>query len=150
MNNEELQNRIVENVQNKIAIFEFKKEDKKMKQGTKKLANIAAIVAVAVGLSVGTVYAGTMIYEKIWKEPTKISQEELDKEVEKIKEPITTEEKEKMIDDENAIEIANEVVKNLGYNQITFKESNIVRGYDLRNHYILSTETDPSDRKSVV
>ena len=29
MNNEELQNRIVENVQNKIAIFEFKKEDKK-------------------------------------------------------------------------------------------------------------------------
>ena len=79
MNNEELQNRIVENVQNKIAIFEFKKEDKKMKQGTKKLANIAAIVAVAVGLSVGTVYAGTMIYEKIWKEPTKISQEELDK-----------------------------------------------------------------------
>ena len=86
MNNEELQNKIVEKVQDKIAIFEFKKEDKKMKQSTKKLANIAATVVIAIGLSVGTVYAGTIIYEKIWKEPTKVSQEELDKEVEKIKE----------------------------------------------------------------
>lgn len=144
MNNEELQNKIVEKVQDKIAIFEFKKEDKKMKQSTKKLANIAATVVIAIGLSVGTVYAGTIIYEKIWKEPTKVSQEELDKEVEKIKEPITAEEKEKMINDEKAIEIANEVVKNLGYDKITFKESNIVRGYDSKNHYILSTETDSS------
>lgn len=144
MNNEELQNKIVEKVQDKIAIFEFKKEDKKMKQGTKKLANIAATVVIAIGLSVGTAYAGTIIYEKIWKEPTKVSQEELDKEVEKIKEPITAEEKEKMINDEKAIEIANEVVKNLGYDKITFKESNIVRGYDSKNHYILSTETDSS------
>ena len=144
MNNEELQNKIVEKVQDKIAIFEFKKEDKKMKQGTKKLANLAATVVIAIGLSVGTAYAGTIIYEKIWKEPTKVSQEELDKEVEKIKEPITAEEKEKMINDEKAIEIANEVVKNLGYDKITFKESNIVRGYYSKNHYILSTETDSS------
>lgn len=144
MNNEELQNRIVEKVQDKIAIFEFKKEDKKMKQGTKKIVNIAATVVIGIGLSIGTAYAGTIIYEKIWKEPTKVSQEELDKKVEKIKEPITAEEKEKMINDEKAIEISNEVVKNLGYDKITFKESNIVRGYDSKNHYILSTETDSS------
>lgn len=144
MNNKELQNRIIENVQDKIAIFEFEKEDKKMKQGTKKLVNIAATVVIAIGLSVGTVYAGTIIYEKIWKKPTKVSQEQLDKKVEKIKEPITLEEKENMITDEKAIEIANEVVKNLGYDKITFKESNIVRGYDSKNYYILRTETDSS------
>ena len=144
MNNKELQNRIIENVQDKIAIFEFEKEAKKMKQGTKKLVNIAATVVIAIGLSVGTVYAGTIIYEKIWKKPTKVSQEQLDKKVEKIKEPITLEEKENMITDEKAIEIANEVVKNLGYDKITFKESNIVRGYDSKNYYILRTETDSS------
>ncbi len=144
MNNEELQNKIIEKVQDKIAIFELKKEDKKMKQYSKKIANIAATVVVAIGLSVGTAYAGTVIYEKIWKEPTKISQEELDKEIEKIKEPITKEEKEEMINNEEAIEIVNEMLQNLGYDKITFKEINIVRGYDSKNHYILSTETDSS------
>ena len=30
----------------------------------------------------------------------------------------------------------------MGYERIAFKEVNIVRGYDSKNHYILSTETD--------
>lgn len=115
-----------------------------MQQTTKKIVNIAATVAITIGLSVGTVYAGTFIYEKIWKEPTKISQEELDKEVEKIKEPITDKEKKEMINNAKAIEIANEVLQNLGYDKTTFKETNIIRGYDSKNHYILSTETDSS------
>lgn len=144
MNNEDLQNRIMEKVQDKIAVFELKEEDKRMKQCTKKFTNIAAVVAITVGLSIGTVYAGSIMYEKIWKEPTKISQEEVNREEEKIKEPITIEEKEKMISDEKAIEIANNVLKNLGYNNITFKETNIVRGYDSKNHFIVSTETDLS------
>ena len=142
MNDEELQNKIIEKVQDKIAIFELKKEDKKMKQYSKKIANIAATVVITIGLSVGTAYAGTVIYEKIWKEPTKVSQEELDKEIEKIKEPITAKEKEEMISEEKAIEISNEILQTLGYERIAFKEVNIVRGYDSKNHYILSTETD--------
>lgn len=72
MNSEDLSNRILEKVQDRIAIFEFEKEDKSMKQSTKKLTNIAATVILTVGLSVGTAYAGTIIYEKIWKEPTRI------------------------------------------------------------------------------
>lgn len=148
MNDEELQNKIIEKVQDKIAIFELKKENNKMKQYSKKIANIAATVVVAIGLSVGTVYAGTVIYEKIWKEPTKVSQEELDKKVEKIKEPITAEEKEEMISEEKAIEISNEILQTLGYERIAFKEVNIVRGYDSKNHYILSTETD--SKKGIV
>lgn len=142
MNNKELQNRIIEKVQDKIAIFQLKEEDNKMQQKSKKVVNIAATVAITIGLSVGTVYAGTVIYDKIWKEPIKISQEELDKEVEKIKEPITEEEKGEMLNDEKAIEMANEILQNLGYDKTTFKETNIVRGYDSKNHYILSTKAD--------
>ncbi len=37
MNNNNLSNRIIEKVQDKIAIFEFKKEDKNMKRNAKKL-----------------------------------------------------------------------------------------------------------------
>ena len=72
MNNEDLSKRILENVQDRIAIFEFEKEDKTMKQNAKRIANIVALVVVIIGLSVGTVYAGTVIYEKIWKEPTRL------------------------------------------------------------------------------
>lgn len=144
MNNEELQNKIIEKVQDKIAIFEFKKEDKRMKQHTKKIINVAATIVVTIGLSVSTAYAGTIIYEKIWKEPSRISQEEINKEIEKIKAPITSEEKETMISDEKAKEIANEILQKLGYNKITFKEINIARGYDSKNHYILTLETNSS------
>lgn len=72
MNNEDLSNRILEKVQDRIAIFEFEKEDNNMKQSTKKLANMVAILVIIVGLSVGTAYAGNVIYEKIWKEPTRL------------------------------------------------------------------------------
>lgn len=72
MNNNDLSNRILEKVQDRIAIFEFEKEDNNMKQSAKKLANMVAMLVMIVGLSVGTVYAGTVIYEKIWKEPTRI------------------------------------------------------------------------------
>lgn len=72
MNNDNLSNRILEKVQDRIAIFEFEKEDNNMKRSTKKFANIVAILIMIVGLSVGTVYAGNVIYEKIWKEPTRL------------------------------------------------------------------------------
>lgn len=105
MNNEDLQKRILEKVQDRIAIFEFEKEEKEMKKPTKKLANIAATVIITVGISVGTVYAGGIIYEKIWKEPTRI--ETTDNE-------ITPEILEKNIPEEEAKRIAQEKLKQLG------------------------------------
>ena len=105
MNNEELQKRILEKVQDRIAIFEFEKEESRMKKSTKKLANIAATVVITVGLSVGTVYAGGIIYEKIWKEPTRI--EASDNE-------ITPEILEKNIQEEDAKKIAQNKLIELG------------------------------------
>ena len=105
MNNEDLQKRILEKVQDRIAIFEFEKEEKEMKKPTKKLANIAATVIIIVGISIGTVYAGGIIYEKIWKEPTRI--ETTDNE-------ITPEILEKNIPEEEARRIAKDKLIQLG------------------------------------
>lgn len=105
MNNDELQKRIIEKVQDKIAIFEMNKEDKKMKQSTKKIMNIAATVVVTIGLSVGTVYAGTIIYEKIWKEPTRIDLSE---------DKITDEIINKSISEEDAKKIAQDKLIQVG------------------------------------
>lgn len=104
MNNDELQKRIIEKVQDKIAIFEMNKEDKKMKQSTKKIMNIAATVVVTIGLSVGTVYAGTIIYEKIWKEPTRIDLSE-DKITDEIINKSISEEEAKKIAQDKLIQI---------------------------------------------
>ena len=105
MNNDELQKRIIEKVQDKIAIFEMNKEDKKMEQSTKKIMNIAATVVVTIGLSVGTVYAGTIIYEKIWKEPTRIDLSE---------DKITDEIINKSISEEDAKKIAQDKLIQVG------------------------------------
>lgn len=105
MNNDELQKRIIEKVQDKIAIFEMNKEDKKMKQSTKKIMNRAATVVVTIGLSVGTVYAGTIIYEKIWKEPTRIDLSE---------DKITDEIINKSISEEDAKKIAQDKLIQVG------------------------------------
>lgn len=104
MNNDELQKRIIEKVQDKIAIFEMNKEDKKMKQSTKKIMNIAATVVVTIGISIGTVYAGTIIYEKIWKEPTRIDLSE-DKITDEIINKSISEEEAKKIAQDKLIQI---------------------------------------------
>lgn len=101
MNNEDLPNRIIEKVQEKIAIFELKKEERKMKINSKRLVNIAATAILVTGLSIGTVYAGTVIYEKIWKEPTRIDMSEESYKItdETIKENISEEEAKKVAQD---------------------------------------------------
>lgn len=72
MNNEELQNKIIENVKDKIAIYELENENKNDKFDIKKIRNIAAVAVLTIGLSISTAYGANIIYEKIWKEPTKI------------------------------------------------------------------------------
>ena len=72
MSNEELQNKIIENVKDKIAIYELEKENRNDKFSMKKFRNVAAVAVLTIGLSIGTAYGANIIYEKIWKEPTKI------------------------------------------------------------------------------
>ena len=120
MINEDLQKRILEKVQDRIAIFEFEKEESRMKKSTKKLVNIAATVIITVGLSVGTVYAGGIIYEKIWKEPTRIDVADNE---------ITAEILEKNIPEEEAKKIAQDKLIELGLEDEEIKKTNHYRLY---------------------
>ena len=61
---------ILENVQMKIAISYFKKEDKKVYK--KSIAQIAAIIVLCIGLATSVVYASVIVYQNIMKEPDKL------------------------------------------------------------------------------
>ncbi len=92
----------------------------------------------------GIVLATYAIYEKVWKTPTIVEQEEIEKEIEKIKEPITDEEKEKMISEEKIIIIGENILKTLGYEKMDFETIDIVKGYDLKSHYVLTAGVNNS------
>ena len=70
MNNSELNERILKKLQNKIAISNFKKEEFNMSKS--KILKMVATFIISIGITMGVVYAGTIVYEKIWKEPQRV------------------------------------------------------------------------------
>ena len=99
-------------------------------------------VAVITGcLLVGCtgVMAVSYIYDKIWKEPVVVSRVE---EEQKIKEEISDTEKIGFITEEEAIEIANQLLVKLGYKNQKFTKVSLNRGYDSEysKHYLLKSE----------
>ena len=87
-----------------------------------------------------------VVYEKIWKEPLKISVEEAEKEINEqekiVKEKIREEEKKSFITENKAIEIANQKLNILGYDEQKFKEIKLIRDYESNIHYLLSTSNE--------
>ena len=70
MENKDFNNKILENVKFKIAISNFEKEEKPMSK--QKVLKMVAMFVVIIGLLASVTYAGSVIYEKIFKEPEKI------------------------------------------------------------------------------
>ena len=64
MKQEELKQKILPKVEAKIAIANFQKEENKMSK--KKIAKMVATFVIAIGITMGVAYAGTVIYEKKW------------------------------------------------------------------------------------
>lgn len=99
--------------------------------------NKVAMIILSLIMSGTVVFATSyMVYESIWKEPEKITKEEIENEVQKIKEPITEAEKSELITEEQAVEKSNDILEKIGYKE-DFNEVNIIRGYDSKMHYIL-------------
>lgn len=103
--------------------------------------NKVAVLILSLVMS-GTVVLATsyIVYENIWKEPEKISEEEMEIEVQKVKEPIKEEEKKLLIGEEEAIKIANDILKKIGYEESIIEKADIIRGYDSKKHYLLNGE----------
>lgn len=99
------------------------------------------VVAITCCLIMGCtgVMAVNYIYEKIWKEPVRVSQKEQEQ---KIKEEIKDDEKVGLITENDAVKTANRILEKLGYKNKTFSEAILIRGYDSENskHYLLKSE----------
>ena len=118
MNND----KIFEKVKMKIAISNVKEEDIVMENKTKGILKTVATALAGIVLSTGVVFAGTVVYENIWKTPEKIQLSSGDfEEITKI----TEESKKENMSEEKAKEIAIKKLNEIGFN------SNIVG----TNHY---------------
>ena len=101
-------------IKTKIAISKIKEEnDLVMENKTKNILKTIVTAIIGIILSTGAVFAGSKVYETIWKTPEKIelSSGDYDKMTE-----ITEESKEKNISEEDAKKIAIEKLKQIGFN----------------------------------
>ena len=125
----------------KIAISKIKEEnDIVMESKTRKVLKTIGAVIAGVVLSTGVVFAGTKVYESIWKEPQKITADEMKNEL--PPENITDEEKKELITEEEAKEKGLEILNKLGYENQTINRIELKRGYDedITSYYMIKTK----------
>lgn len=101
----------------KIAISKMNEEDIVMENKSKNVIKTIIAIIITLVLGTGVVYAGTIVYEKIWKTPEKIAYEP----------EITEENKKENITEEEAKEIAIDKFKQVGFN------SNIIDTHHYKN-----------------
>jgi hypothetical protein len=125
----------------KIAISKIKEEnDVAMKNRTRNLfkAIITAIAGIILGS--GVVFAGTKVYEKIWKEPESYTYEEMVNALPSAE--ISEEEKKDLISEDEAKEKGLEILEKLGYENQTINRIELKRGYseDTTSYYMIKTK----------
>ena len=137
MANKDFDDKILENVKLKIAISNFEKEEKPMSK--QKVLKMVAMFIVIIGLLASVTYAGSVIYEKIFKEPEKIENY-----IEELK--VTKEDLEKVITKEEAINKAKEELKrykiDLDVNKIQSVELEKNPNYDEITYIISLSKTE--------
>lgn len=109
-------NKIIDNIklkaQRKIAISKFEDEDIKMPK-IKNIPKVAATIVMTIGLTSGLVFASSVVYEKVWKEP----------ETYEYSQELTDEEKKNAISEEEAKNKATEYLNKIGLNSEAIKVS---------------------------
>ena len=116
MDNKELNNKVLEKYKAKIATSNFEKEEKLEKKSKFNILKFVATFVVTMGVSIGMVYAGGVIYEKIFTKPEKIENY-----IEELK--VNEEDLNNMISEEKAINIAKEEIKKYG---LSLKDEDII------------------------
>ena len=126
---EEMHKKIIEKAKTKIAVSNYLKEDTAIKKNSNILKMVATII-ITIGITTGMTYAGTAIYNRIWKQPERTVGF-----YDENNNPISTkEEKETTITKEEAEEKAREILKKFGHDnekiQVVELKSN-PRAYEL-------------------
>lgn len=107
---EEMHKKIIEKAKTKIAVSNYLKEDTAIKKNSNILKMVATII-ITIGITTGMTYAGTAIYNRIWKQPERTVGF-----YDENNNPISTkEEKETTITKEEAEEKAREILKKFGH-----------------------------------
>lgn len=150
MNNKELNKKILKRVKIKIAISNFEKENKRMLKN--KIGKMVATFVIASGLTASVVFAGTKVYEKVFKEPKKYeSYEELIQEVKENQgsQEITKEDEEKAVNMEEAINEANKFLNKLGITNQEFVTKELKKNYILGAELVYYFTTDINLNKGI-
>lgn len=120
----------------KIAISKIKEEnDIVMENKTKNIFKIVSTAVAGIVLSTGIVFAGTKVYEKVWKDPEKI---------EIVTEVLTPEAQKENISEEEAKQIAINKLKEIGFNTNIIKTDNCKEIDSNKITYRFITEDDYS------
>ena len=108
----------------------------KNKRKSNLLLKLATTTSCLIMICTGVFATSYIVYEKVWKKPVIVNQEEENSNVEK---EISKEEKENYISEEDAIKIANEVINKLDYKNIQISNVDLKRKYnnEYSGHYIL-------------
>ena len=137
MANKDFDDKILENVKLKIAISNFEKEEKPMSK--QKVFKMVAMFIVIIGLLASATYAGSVIYEKIFKEPEKIENY-----IDELK--VTDEDLANVISKEEAVNKAKEELKrykiDLDVNKIQSVELEKNPNYDEITYIISLSKTE--------
>ena len=150
MINEELSRNVVKKVKRKIAISNFEKEDTKMVKN--KTGKMVATFLLTTGLTASVVFAGTMVYEKVFKEPKKY--ESYEEVIQDIKESqgsqeVTKEDKEKVVNMEEAIVEANKFLNKLGIKEQEFATKELKKNYVMGAELVYYFTTDTNLNKGI-
>ena len=107
----------------------------KNKRKSNLLLKLATTTSCLIMACSGVFATSYIVYEKVWKNPVIVNQEE-NANVEK---EISKEEKENYISEEDAIKTANEVINKLGYKNTQISNVDLKRKYnnEYSGHYIL-------------
>lgn len=100
-------------------------------------------------LTMGIVFAGYTTYEKIWKEPIKYDTYE---EILNSLPPanISDEEKENIISENEAKNIANQFLKDIKYDKCTIKKVELMRDYEKEDSSFYMLKTDYDNQKGIL
>lgn len=150
MNSEELNKNVLKRVKRKIAISNFEKEEKRMFKN--KIGKMVATFVLASGLTASVVFAGTIVYEKVFKEPKKYeSYEELIQDIRESQgsQEVTKEDKEKAVNMEEAIVEANKFLNKLGYENQEFVTKELKKNYIMGAELVYYFTTDTNLNKGI-
>lgn len=150
MNYEDLNKNVLKSVKRKIAISNFEKENTRMVKN--KVRKMVATFVLASGLTASVVFAGTIVYEKVLKEPKKYeSYEELIQDIKESQgsQAVTKEDEEKAVNMEDAIVEANNFLNKLGITKQEFVTKELKKNYVMGAELVYYFTTDKNLNKGI-